>query len=64
MALMMGGDSGISAFPEGDSLFAWVGTITGADATVYEGMTFKVSLQFPSVRRPVSTDQLCEAYLP
>lgn len=46
MALMMSGDTGISAFPDGDSLFFWVGTIAGADGTVYEGMTFKVSLQF------------------
>lgn len=43
---MMSGDTGISAFPDGDSLFFWVGTIAGADGTVYEGMTFKVSLQF------------------
>lgn len=28
MSLMMGGDQGISAFPDGDSLFSWVGTIT------------------------------------
>lgn len=46
MALMMSGDAGISAFPEGDSLFSWVGTIAGAIGTVYEGMTFKVSLHF------------------
>jgi ubiquitin-conjugating enzyme E2 C len=50
MALMMSGDTGISAFPDGDSLFFWVGTIAGADGTVYEGMTFKVSLQFKGVR--------------
>lgn len=28
MSLMVGGDQGISAFPDGDSLFSWVGTIT------------------------------------
>uniref|UniRef100_A0A2K6T649 Uncharacterized protein n=1 Tax=Saimiri boliviensis boliviensis TaxID=39432 RepID=A0A2K6T649_SAIBB len=28
--LMMSGDKGISAFPESDNLFKWVGTIHGA----------------------------------
>ena len=27
-SMMCGGDSGVSAFPSGDSLFNWVGTIT------------------------------------
>jgi len=27
MSLMCGGDSGVSAFPAGDNLFNWVGTI-------------------------------------
>lgn len=49
MALMMAGDAGISAFPDGDSLFSWVGTIAGAAGTVYEGMRFKMSLRFPTV---------------
>mmetsp|Transcript_10131 Transcript_10131/g.30350 ORF Transcript_10131/g.30350 Transcript_10131/m.30350 type:complete len:174 (-) Transcript_10131:1884-2405(-) len=48
MALMMAGDAGISAFPDGDSLFSWVGTIAGAAGTVYEGMRFKMSLRFPT----------------
>uniref|UniRef100_A0A2K6KUJ3 UBC core domain-containing protein n=1 Tax=Rhinopithecus bieti TaxID=61621 RepID=A0A2K6KUJ3_RHIBE len=30
MTLMMSGDKGISAFPESDNLFKWVGTIHGA----------------------------------
>ena len=30
----MSGDSGVSAFPEGDNLFQWVGNITGAIGTV------------------------------
>lgn len=47
---MVSGDAGISAFPEGDSLLFWVGTVTGADGTVYEGMIFKVSLRFKTVR--------------
>jgi ubiquitin-conjugating enzyme E2 C len=30
----MSGDKGISAFPESDNLFKWVGTIHGAAGTV------------------------------
>lgn len=45
---MMSGDKGVSAFPDGDNLFTWVGTITGPQGTVYEGLQFKLSLAFPS----------------
>jgi hypothetical protein len=31
---MMGGDAGISAFPDGDNIFQWTGTITGGAGTV------------------------------
>ncbi|XP_020108017.1 ubiquitin-conjugating enzyme E2 19-like isoform X2 [Ananas comosus] len=48
MALMMCGDPGISAFPEGDNIFSWKGTIDGGAGTVYEGMVYKLSLCFPS----------------
>ncbi|KAL0977896.1 hypothetical protein UPYG_G00162920 [Umbra pygmaea] len=48
MTLMMSGDKGISAFPESDSLFKWIGTIDGAQGTVYEGLRYKLSLEFPS----------------
>eukprot|EP00962_Isochrysis_galbana_P054372 scaffold25881_cov129-Isochrysis_galbana.AAC.6 len=34
MSLMMGGDAGISAFPDGDNIFQWTGTITGGAGTV------------------------------
>ena len=37
MSLMMSGDKGISAFPEGDKLLTWVATVTGPDESVYEG---------------------------
>ena len=46
-------NSGVSAFPDGDNLFHWVGTITGAEGTVYEGLSYKLSLSFPS-RYPYS----------
>lgn len=48
MALMASQDPGVSAFPDGDSLFTWVGTIAGAVGTAYEGLSFKLSLQFPT----------------
>jgi len=48
MTLMMSGSPGISAFPKSDSnLFDWVGTIEGAPGTVYENLSFKISIQFP-----------------
>jgi len=48
MALMCGGDGGISAFPEGDNIFNWVGTIHGSEGTVFEDLSFKLSLKFPT----------------
>jgi ubiquitin-conjugating enzyme E2 C len=48
MQMMMNQDKSISAFPQGENLFEWGGTITGPAGTVYEGMTFKLSLTFPS----------------
>ncbi|XP_057427485.1 uncharacterized protein LOC130720803 [Lotus japonicus] len=48
MALMMtGGDLGVSAFPEGESIFTWIGTIEGGKGTLYEGLSYKLSLRFP-----------------
>lgn len=48
MVLMMGAEKSISAFPDGENLFSWIGTITGPLGTVYEGLTYKLSLEFPS----------------
>ncbi|KAG5238379.1 hypothetical protein OIU78_008080 [Salix suchowensis] len=48
MALMMSGESGISAFPEGDNIFYWKGTITGSKDTVFEGTEYRLSLSFPN----------------
>ncbi|KVH90802.1 hypothetical protein Ccrd_007204 [Cynara cardunculus var. scolymus] len=47
MALMMSGDLGVSAFPEGESIFSWIGTIEGGKGTMYEGLSYKLSLHFP-----------------
>jgi ubiquitin-conjugating enzyme E2 C len=72
----MKGDKGISAFPDGDNIFKWIGTIQGPEGTVrykkyyqliaidaglkcgnqffnflsqvFDGLTFKLSLEFPS----------------
>ncbi|KAF2554571.1 hypothetical protein F2Q68_00015925 [Brassica cretica] len=46
MGLMMGGDPGISAFPEEDNIFCWKGTITGSKDTVFEGTEYRLSLSF------------------
>jgi len=48
MQLMMNGDGSVSAFPEGDNLFSWVGSITGSAGTVYDGLAYKLSIKFPS----------------
>lgn len=48
MALMMSGETGISAFPEEDNIFNWKGTITGSKETVFEGTEYKLSLSFPT----------------
>jgi ubiquitin-protein ligase len=43
----MSGVPGISAFPEADNMFSWVGTINGGKDTVYQGLVYKLSLRFP-----------------
>lgn len=48
MSLMMSGDKGVSAFPSDENIFTWIGTINGASGTVYEGLTYKLQLDFPS----------------
>lgn len=48
MQLVMSGDKGITAFPQGDSLFNWVATIHGPLDTLYQGLTFKLLIKFPS----------------
>lgn len=49
MQLMMSAAPGISAFPNADgNLLNWTATISGPEATYYEGLTFKLSFAFPS----------------
>jgi len=48
MQLMMASDKDATAFPDGDNLFNWIGTITGGEGTVYEGLKYKLSIKFPS----------------
>ncbi|RZF34684.1 hypothetical protein LSTR_LSTR002766 [Laodelphax striatellus] len=48
MMLMMNSVQGLSAFPDGDNLFKWIATINGPCDTVYEGITFKLTLEFLS----------------
>ncbi|XP_039279830.1 probable ubiquitin-conjugating enzyme E2 C [Nilaparvata lugens] len=49
MMMMMNSVQGVSAFPEGDNnLFKWIATINGPCDTVYEGITFKLNLEFSS----------------
>lgn len=48
MSLMMSNDKGVSAFPDGDNLFKWVGTIEGPHDSVYESLKYRLSLEFSS----------------
>lgn len=48
MMLMMSTDKSISAFPDGENLFKWIGTISGPKGTVYDGLRYKLSLEFPN----------------
>lgn len=48
MSLMMSAEPGApSAFPDGDNIYQWTGTITGGADTYYEGYTYKLALKFP-----------------
>ena len=41
-------DKGISAFPDGDKLFEWIATVHGPADSVYEGLKYKLRLEFPA----------------
>jgi len=48
MQLMMSATPGISAFPRDGNLLSWTATIKGPEDTPYQGLKFKLSLDFPS----------------
>ncbi|XP_060519256.1 probable ubiquitin-conjugating enzyme E2 C [Cylas formicarius] len=48
MTLMISPDKSISAFPDGENLFRWIGTISGPKDSVYETLKFKLTFQFPN----------------
>lgn len=48
MELMRCADRGVSAFPESENLFRWVGTISGPEDTPYSGHTYRLTLEFPN----------------
>lgn len=48
MVLMMSSEKGISAFPDGENIFKWIGTISGPASTVYTGHTYRLQLEFPN----------------
>ncbi len=48
MDLMMSNNKGISAFPDGDKLFEWIATVHGPSDSVYEGLKYKLRLEFPA----------------
>uniref|UniRef100_D3TRP0 Ubiquitin-conjugating enzyme E2 C n=1 Tax=Glossina morsitans morsitans TaxID=37546 RepID=D3TRP0_GLOMM len=48
MSLMMTTEKGISAFPDGENIFKWIGTITGPINTVYTQQKYRLSLEFPN----------------
>ena len=39
--------NGVSAFPDGDNLFTWLGTIVGPVGTPYEGLSYRIVMKFP-----------------
>ncbi len=44
----MSSNKSVSAFPDGDNLFQWVGTVEGSADTVYEGLTYRLRMEFPA----------------
>ncbi|RYR50550.1 hypothetical protein Ahy_A07g037174 [Arachis hypogaea] len=49
MALMMSGDSGISAFLDEDNIFCWKGTITGSKDMCLKELSTSCHFRFPMI---------------
>ena len=50
--------AGVSAFPDGENLFRWVGTIQGPEKSPYEGLELKLQIEFPDnypFKPPITT---------
>jgi hypothetical protein len=48
----MGGDKGISAFPDGETLFHWIATIHGPEDTVSVHLVYQLRTHLGGSRRP------------
>jgi len=48
LSLTVSGLSDISAFPVNDNLLKWLCTVNGVAGTAYEGLSFKLTIDFPS----------------
>jgi len=48
MSMMTANQPGVSAFPDGDNFLKWTATISGASGTVYDGLTYTLSMSFPA----------------
>lgn len=48
MGLIQNKDLHATAFPDGDNLFKWLGTLRGGDGTPFEGLTYKLVIKFPA----------------
>ncbi|KAK7197025.1 ubiquitin-conjugating enzyme E2 [Novymonas esmeraldas] len=46
MEVMMSDAEGISAYPEDDNLFRWIGSVTGVPNTPYEALEYNLLLVF------------------
>lgn len=44
----MSGTKDLTAFPDGDNLFKWSASIKGAVGTVYDGLCYKLKIEFSS----------------
>lgn len=57
MMLIMNPIKGVSAFPDGDNLLLWKGTVEGNDDGVYAGMEYSLTISFP-LNYPMSPPQV------